>query len=198
MSFHQLVATFDGGLPANLSAGGTAAVDAGQFRLPCTAGYTSLFSSPTTFDLTGQSVAVQVISQPGAVGTREFIIELELDANNAIFMFHSGGDFVGRLRQGGANDSATLATYSATTHAWWRIRESGGSILWETSPDGVGWSTLRTLAYTMAITGLLFTISCGFFGSETSPPDAVIDSLNFYPRPPGPQPLAVRRRAANH
>lgn len=39
--------------------------------------------------------------------------------------------------------AANAFVYNATTHAYWRIRESKGLIYWETSPDAVTWTQLR-------------------------------------------------------
>lgn len=47
--------------------------------------------------------------------------------------------------------TTATATYSSTSHAWWRIRTESGNIIWETSADtGLGtpasWTTFRTVA----------------------------------------------------
>ncbi len=42
--------------------------------------------------------------------------------------------------------SQVSLTYSPTDHRWVRVRLSGGSLLWDTSPDAATWTNRRTLA----------------------------------------------------
>lgn len=49
-------------------------------------------------------------------------------------------------RVGYVDAGALSVTLSPTTHAWWRLRISGGNLVWETSSDGTSWTTQRTLA----------------------------------------------------
>lgn len=49
-------------------------------------------------------------------------------------------------RVGYVDAGALSVTLSPVTHAWWRLRISGGNLIWETSPDGTTWTTQRTLA----------------------------------------------------
>lgn len=49
-------------------------------------------------------------------------------------------------RVGYVDAGALSVTLNPTTHAWWRLRISGANLVWETSPDGITWTTQRTLA----------------------------------------------------
>lgn len=169
--FNSIPAFFD----ANF---GGPSVSGGQGILPCISVYSG-FQTSKHYDLTGSAVSLQVVTNPGTTGTREFTVSLDLDANNRVLMFDSGGTFTARLRQAGVNTDISLGTYSPTTHAWWRIRESAGTIFWDTSVDGITWTNRASHTYTVAITALTLQISCGYFGAETSPPSAVIDNFNL-------------------
>lgn len=56
--------------------------------------------------------------------------------------------------------SAPTVTYNAMTHRWMRLRESAGTLYWETSPDGSTWTVRRNIAtpawVTSATTGGVF------------------------------------------
>jgi len=88
------------------------------------------------------------------------------------------GAFTGLLTQGGVNTTFILPPYNPTAHAWWRLREASGTIYWDASPDGITWTNLGSHTYTMAITAMAINLWCGYWGTETSPPDAVVDNLN--------------------
>jgi hypothetical protein len=168
-------------LPAFLNDNfGGATVSGGVGVLPCTSGYTGM-QTGALYDLSASAVAAQIVSQPGdgGNGTREFFFELDLDGSNQVMMFDTGGLFIARLRQAGVNTEFNLGTYSSTTHAWWRIRESAGTIFWDTSTDGNTWTNRASSTYTLAITALTLVFSCGYYGAETSPPDALVDNLNI-------------------
>lgn len=44
------------------------------------------------------------------------------------------------------DNAAVSLDYNATTHAWVRIREASGTLYWETSPDGLTWTSRRSIA----------------------------------------------------
>ena len=46
------------------------------------------------------------------------------------------------FKDGGVVTTLKSIPYDAVAHAYWRIRESGGTIYWEVSPDGGFWTTL--------------------------------------------------------
>lgn len=56
-------------------------------------------------------------------------------------------------RTGWSDPSGVYLAYNPTNHRWLRIRDSSGTILWETSPDGNTWTTQRTLNPAPAWTG---------------------------------------------
>ena len=45
-----------------------------------------------------------------------------------------------RYTIGGVGTTLATLTYSATDHAWLRLREAAGTVFWDTSPDGVTWT----------------------------------------------------------
>lgn len=66
------------------------------------------------------------------------------------FEYRAAANALDCIGQSGATyapiGTTTTLTYSATTHAWLRINHTGTAIVWQTSPDGVTWTTRRTLA----------------------------------------------------
>jgi hypothetical protein len=65
-----------------------------------------------------------------------------------------------RIDNGGVPDDLTVA-YDPATDAYWRIRESVGQVLFDTSPDGTSgsWTTRRQALHNLNLTGVRVTLS---------------------------------------
>lgn len=176
---------------------GTAGIDTGRCKLPSVGTTYSGITSATDWDATESGIAIQ-FTPPALGDTREFSLSVVVDGSNQLQMFVSGTTTLFlRRKLAGANSDATL-TYSSTDHLWWRIRESGGTAFWDTSPDGVTWTNRRTLSHSLTLTAVSADISCGAYGTETNS-DAFVDNVNIYPLAPPPRgtyryrlPLLVR------
>jgi hypothetical protein len=122
----------------------------GRARVSCDTGFNA-YSSAAGYTLANSSVHLrgfppaaggasteawaQVLIKSGTGGTD---LGFELRAlTGQLVMFSRAGFF----------DPAALAIpYSAPDHAWLRVREAGGTIYWDTSPDGLTWTNRRSLA----------------------------------------------------
>jgi hypothetical protein len=72
--------------------------------------------------------------------------------------------------------------YDPAQHAWWRIRESGGTLFWETAPDGKAWVVQAQLsALPFAIDVLDVDVMSGTYQSQASPGQSHFDNLNLPP-----------------
>ncbi|AEL19949.1 hypothetical protein SEA_TAPIOCA_21 [Mycobacterium phage Tapioca] len=78
---------------------------------------------------------------------------------------------------------ATGVTYDPAIHSWLRIRESGGTIYWETSPDTapLEWSVMASGAHTF--TSAQATVQ---LGGVFAPAAFTVSSFNIAPTPPIP------------
>jgi hypothetical protein len=76
-------------------------------------------------------------------GEEETVLFFGTGSATYIGFIKTGANLVFRDNTTGAHND-TSVTYSSTTHLWWRLRESGGSILWDTSTDGSTWTNRRT------------------------------------------------------
>lgn len=149
--------------------------------------------SSTGRDLTASSFIIRLVQAPNK-GNGATVLKLILaagspfngDANSLSFQVATSGSVQQlQMHDVAANsDSSTAVTYSATNHQWLRIRESGGNILWDTSPHGASltWTNVRTKATDITITGLCFMFQCfDWSASEPNPGTTVLDKLNLPP-----------------
>jgi hypothetical protein len=87
-------------------------------------------------------------------GSLDQRMDVYLDGTHTLTWLYQSGLLKAKYMNGGSWVTLASLTYSAATHAWWRIREAGGQIYWETSADGGLWVTQGT-----ASTSSVFSLS---------------------------------------
>ncbi|WP_032917988.1 hypothetical protein [Streptomyces rimosus] len=122
----------------------------GRARVPCTTGFAG-YQSAYQWTLAGSSVYVQVPTRPAASGATEaycaFMVNSGTDGTRIGFTINMVTTMLRMQNDVGYFDATAVEiAYSGTTHLWLRIRETGGNVLWDTSPDGSTWTNRRTLA----------------------------------------------------
>lgn len=107
---------------------------------------------------------------PRTGGNYETCIETGPDYGNNAGMMVDQWAFRGYITTGGTRtDYDFTVTYSATTHAWWRIRENTGTIYFETSPDGTTWTTQKTAPHSWSSASCYLICKAGYWGSTVPP-----------------------------
>lgn len=168
-------AYYDGGAGSVSETGGMAQLTPSASTSP---GY-STYDSLTTYDLTGSFVLVKVPQVQTANANTQTNFSLRVNDSN-YFQFR-----VTDLTQVlyatkvviGVEVNVATATYNSTTHAWWRIRESGGTIFWDVSSDGASWTNFATFVNTVTITAMTSRIN-GFADNVASPGASKFDNFN--------------------
>jgi hypothetical protein len=167
--------------------GSTAAVSSGRLSLPTNSAYSAFITSTAGYDLTSSSIFVQTVQRPN-VGNGSTQLYFQLDINGTLntnsVQFVVEGTFLRALRfVAGTQTQVLQGTYSATSHAWLRLRHSAGTVFWDTSPDGTTWTNFTSWAVTFAVTNLQASIGTGYYGTEPSPGTALVDNVNTAPGP---------------
>lgn len=104
-----------------------------------------------TYDATGQSMYAKVTPAAAGTGGKQVLtlFQVSLDGNNQVqFACTPGTSFQAQVVTAGTTTTVNLPAYDPTAHAWWRLRETGGTWAFDASPDGAAWTTLTTMAYT--------------------------------------------------
>ncbi|MFJ6566225.1 hypothetical protein ACIQNU_02305 [Streptomyces sp. NPDC091292] len=120
----------------------------GRARVPCGLDYAA-YASGKAYRLTGSQVLCRLYPATGPGGVAEAwsqVLITTLTAGTDAVIEYNGiaGTLAMSSRVGYFDPDYLAIPYDPVAHAWVRIRESGGSLLWETSPDGVTWTTRRT------------------------------------------------------
>lgn len=160
---------------------GTAVSSGGQLSLTPSfwsgAGTYTQVRSQAQYNLTASYAYAEVPAVSTGDASADTIFGVMIDDNNQLAFIQEGGNLILRSRSGGANSDTSIA-YSSTTHRWWRISESGGTISWDTSPDRITWTSRRTLAAPFAVTAIKPYFEAGWWAGAPSLTNAFFDNLN--------------------
>lgn len=127
---------------------GTYSQTGGRARVGCDTGF-SAYASAANYTLEESAARVQIFP-PAAAGAAteawaQLLITTTTLGTDAVAEVNTAtGNLALRLRAAFIDAGTVLLPYDPVAHAWVRIRETSGSLLWETSPDGVTWTTRRT------------------------------------------------------
>lgn len=141
--------------------------------------------SEELIDLTGSEISIEVldVGNQGLASLEVNPIDLLLDADNHLLWLITNGDLGAYKKVAGTLSLVgSSVTYNATDHRWLRIRESGGTIYWDASPDRSTWTNIASLATPFALSPLLLTISIGTWQAEGSTSQMIVDNLNYIDR----------------
>lgn len=150
----------------------------GQVR--ATTGTYSQLTYNTTFDMTGKALEFAADWLTTDVGiSHEFYVSAKKDVNNeAYWLFTPGdGNVFARTIVGGVQTQGTLALPTRGTK--FRIRFSGTSVLFQTSGDGVTWTTAftHTAAWAATPTGMTTYMMAGNWQVEAETAECLFDFL---------------------
>jgi len=164
-------------------------VTGGQLVQQVTSGYDAgLDTGSARYDLTGSAAHVRLVQRPNqGNNSTEAYFRLMADNANFIDWYISDTKLYASRVVGGTRTDVLSFTYSATTHQRLRIRESGGTIYWDTH-DGTTWTQRASWVLSgFAVTAVNPTFLAGYWQTEPSPGTAIWDDFNIDPPPPSPK-----------
>jgi hypothetical protein len=149
----QLGDDFDDGLINTTlwtTAGGATETNS-RMRLPVTPGVTSRYTSNREWTLAGSKLTAKLCTIPAAGGSSSASLSMYVYSQTSGTRFRwqynaLTGQLLALNEVASSDASPTILTYSPIDHAWLRIREASGTVYFETSSDGFGWTVRRSLA----------------------------------------------------
>ncbi|MGW6009710.1 hypothetical protein [Streptomyces sp. NPDC055210] len=120
----------------------------GRARVACTTAYNA-YASSEAYRLRESHVHVRMWPPAAGGATAEawaqLLVQTVTLGTDAIFEVSAvSGNLIMAVRTGYFDPGQTAITYDPVAHAWLRIRETGGQLYWDTSPDGATWTNRRT------------------------------------------------------
>lgn len=134
---------------------GTVSISGGRGRIPCEVGSWSALGAINAapgdlWTLHESSLSLELVTLPtgGGAGVAYLLIGAMSGTAGtyiAVLCDVVGGYIALTSRIGYADPGAVYLAYDPVAYRWIRIRDTAGSVYWETSPDGVTWVIRRTL-----------------------------------------------------
>jgi hypothetical protein len=136
---------------------GTFTWSSGEVGIKCDTAYDSyLASTITNYDLTASSIYVKL--SPYLASGSATALYLNASSGNNLFFGQTGTNLAVYKTIGGTQTALFDVTYNATSMAWLRISESGGTVSFATAPDASGspgtWTSQFSCADTVFTFGL--------------------------------------------
>ena len=148
------------------------------------AGSYASFDTLNTYDLTGSYLFVNLKQALTTNANTITYLGVQINGSNYLrFSVYGATPTLHCYKNvAGAGDVeiATVA-YNATNHAWLKIRESGGTVYFDYSSDGVNWNNLGSVANPFNIFALKARLSV-FADNVASPGAAWFANFNVKPR----------------
>ncbi|MFE0036835.1 hypothetical protein [Streptomyces sp. NPDC059015] len=123
----------------------------GRGRIPCAVGGFAGLRSATIYTLASSHFLVRAYppAANGATSTAalSLLVLSSTGGTDAGFIIDTAQGAMGLYsRTGYADGGALFPAYDPVAHAWLRLRETAGTLLWEASPDSTNWTVLRSAA----------------------------------------------------
>lgn len=129
-------------------------------RASATGSFYSGYVSAAALNLTDSAASVEVAQKTS--GNAATIFSVGIDKDNWFGIRAKAGTLYFESRNAGTTSSVSIG-YSATQHRVWRLRHdnTADAIVFETSADGVVWTTRRTIAGQIAISAVNIELIAG-------------------------------------
>jgi hypothetical protein len=162
---------------------GTYSEVGGRARVSCDTGFNA-YSSALAYTLAESAVYLRGYPPAAGGATTEawaqILIKSDVGGTDLGFELRAlGGQLVMFSRTGYFDAGAVNIPYDPVAHAWLRIRETGGTTYWDTSPDAATWTNRRTLASPPWVGGTDLEFQLIAHRSDGVPDYAEFDNVNI-------------------
>lgn len=158
---------------------GTYTILSDQLRLVSLAagtGYSGVVSR-LQYDLTESYILVKPTPSPIS-GTHECMLEFNKPDGSTKLTIKVSGTGIYYGQDTGGSGTVNPRAYSASTDAWWRISETGGTVTFAVSADCNTWNTLGTVSTPAWANAGYIQLFAGHYAVEAANTDTFFDNLN--------------------
>jgi hypothetical protein len=151
------------------------------FTLPPNATPYANYGSAVRFDLTGSSIVIEVPQLADSASKAQTYVDLDAAGDNGFGMLVEGTTLYFDYWVAGTTQGVGSLLYSPVQHKWWRMREAGGTVYWETAPDGKAWTIREQFVPSFPVDALEVSLNCGIWQASANPGASHFDNLNLPP-----------------
>lgn len=165
---------------------GSATVTEASGRATCTppagtAGtHSAYYRSRYTYDLTGASCYININGMVSTSAAVTMTFDARKDVNNQYRWLQASGTLKAQKIVAGVTTDLYSVAWNAITYKYLRIRESGGTVYFDSSTDGSSWTNraTQTIAGAFAITDVQMQFGAALTTSIASPGALTIEDFN--------------------
>lgn len=121
---------------------GSAREEGGRLVLSYTAGATAFYTAKAAVNFHDDRLRVALAGPPPAGGRA--VVSLRGDSMHEIAFVVANGNLTARLADGATALVSQQVNFDPVAHRWLQLVEAGGTTRFETSPDGITWTTITT------------------------------------------------------
>jgi hypothetical protein len=137
------------------------------------------FVSAGRYDLSEKRLSIEVPTMVSTSGHAQALVQL-LDPEGTITYtagFEQQSGSLHAFVHGPGAPSDRFLAYDALAQRYWQVRESAGTLFFETSPDGTAWTTVLASSAKFDARRARIELSAGLFQPELLPGVAEFDNL---------------------
>lgn len=143
------------------------------------------YLSVDAYDMTGSHMFVRATHVLKDAAGPEQEMSFHASWDNVVGIMFADGDLMMFKTVAGTRTFVATLVYNPIDHAWWRVRESGGTTYWDTAPATASnppteaqWVNRHFEANPITLTSVWAWIGGGTWGATVSPGIAVFDGFN--------------------
>src|SRR5262249_32882454 len=125
------------------------------------------FNSARSWDFTDGAASVELVQAPNPASNADATFALASDSGNWMRFTLEHGALAMQANESGSTNSQTVA-YDSVAHRFLRLRHerASGESLWEASPDGIAYTTLRRRTVNVPLTAMRAELEAGTYQLE--------------------------------
>jgi hypothetical protein len=150
------------------------------FGLPGSAVVETALASAMAYDLSESAIITQIQTVP-AVNTCNAFLRASTTSNDFIMFTANLTSLTCLHGAGGSQQQVCQVPFDPVAHKLWRLRGTGGTVYWETSPDGTTWTTQYSEPAAIALDALGIGVGARENAVVGSAQVAVFDTFNQLP-----------------
>jgi hypothetical protein len=130
------------------------------------------------YDLRGDSVSVEITRMVNTASNAYVFFGAWHDDNNSVALAQHSGSLRFTKEVEGVKVDLGTTPYDPAAHRFWRIREDSGTLHWETSADGMDWTTQASSSALFDLSSVQIWLTAEVDPGEADLGEAHFDNLN--------------------
>lgn len=144
-----------------------------------TPGHYPVIETIQKYKLSGAGFAANMVQVLPRSGNYETQIESGPNYENHCGFYLFAYGFLGYVTTNGVRTEYALPAYDPTAHRWWRVREAGGYIFFDTSPNGTTWTNHTSGPHSWSTESCYLIVKCGYWGTTPAAQNILCDEVSL-------------------